>query len=108
MAGRKILRHRIQQGDIAVLALELAAARASGEISTTDLKNYMMDKYKPTEGDAIPTAKGLVPLFDQIVGNLVSNRSTGTSMFKLGYASYTGTGIKITSAGRSFLETVPR
>ena len=43
MANRKIKRHRIQQGDIAVLALELAAARASGFISTTELKNFMMD-----------------------------------------------------------------
>ncbi|MDZ4109019.1 MAG: hypothetical protein U1E18_05380 [Brevundimonas sp.] len=108
MPPRKIHRHRIQQGDIAVLALELAAARSSGEISTTDLKNYMMDKFKPTKGDAIPTAKGVVPLFDQIVGNLVSNRSMPTSMFKLGYAVYTGTGIKITQDGRDFLATVPR
>lgn len=108
MPLRKIHRHRIQQGDIAVLALELAAARTSGEISTTDLKNYMMDKFKPTEGDAVPTAKGLVPLFDQIVGNLVSNRRTQTSMFRLGYATYTGTGIRITQAGREFLDTAPR
>lgn len=108
MAHRRILRHRIQQGDIAVLALELAAARSNGEISTTDLKNYMMDKFKPTQGDAVPTAKGLVPLFDQIVGNLVSNRSTANSMFQKGYATYTGDGIKITQAGRDFLETTPR
>lgn len=108
MPLRKIIRNRIQQGDIAVLALELAAARASGEISTTDLKNFMMDKFKPTEGDAEPTANGVTPLFDQIIGNLVSNRSTPTSMFRLGYATYTGSGIRITPAGRTFLTTVPR
>jgi len=108
MPPRKIHRHRIQQGDIAVLALELAAARSSGFISTTDLKKFMMDKFKPSEGDAEPTAKGEVPLFDQIVGNLVSNRSTLTSMFKLGYATYPGDGIQITQLGRKFLDTVPR
>jgi hypothetical protein len=108
MALRKIKRHRIQQGDIAVLALELAAARSSSEISTTDLKNFLMDKFKPTEGDAVPTANGVTPLFDQIIGNLVSNRSTPTSMFKLGYATYTGHGIRITQAGREFLASVPR
>jgi len=108
MPLRKILKNRIQQGDIAVLALELAAARGNGFISTTELKEFMIAKYKPTEGDAIPTAKGLVPLFDQIVGNLVSNRSTGTSMFKLGYATYPGDGIRITDKGREFLKTVPR
>ena len=108
MALRKIIRKRIQQGDIAVLALELAAARVSGEISTTDLKNFMIDKFKPTEGDAIPTANGVTPLFDQIIGNLVSNRQTATSMFKLGYATYTGSGIKITAVGRAFLASVPR
>jgi hypothetical protein len=108
MPLRKIRRHRIQQGDIAVLALELAAARSSGAITTTELKNFMIDKFKPTEGDAIATAKGLVPLFDQIVGNLISNRSTATSMFKKGYAKYTGDGIEIHAQGRAFLNTVPR
>lgn len=108
MTRRKIKRHRIQQGDIAVLALELAAARSSGEISTTDLKGFMIDKFKPTEGDAIPTANGVTPLFDQIIGNLVSNRGTPTSMFRHGYATYTGEGIRITQAGREFLAKVPR
>lgn len=108
MPPRRIIRHRIQQGDIAVLALELAAARSSGQISTTALKEFMIDKFKPTEEDALPTANGHTPLFDQIIGNLVSNRSTATSMFSLGYAEYTGDGIAITQAGRDFLETVPR
>ncbi|MCC4293384.1 hypothetical protein [Brevundimonas aurantiaca] len=108
MQPRKILRTRIQQGDIAVLALELAAQRANGTISTTALKKFLIDKFKPTEGDAIPTANGYTPLFDQIVGNLVSNRKTPTSMFAKGYASYTGHGIQITQAGRDFLKTVPR
>lgn len=108
MTLRKIKRHRIQQGDIAVLALELAAARNSGRISTTDLKDFMLDKYKPTQGDAVPTANGVTPLFDQIIGNLVSNRSTKTSMFRMGYATYDGDVIEITQAGRDFLDTVPR
>lgn len=108
MPKRKIIRNRIQQGDIAVLALELAAARADGTIGTTALKSYLIDKFKPTEEDAVPTAKGTVPLFDQIIGNLISNRSTSTSMFKMGYAEYTGDGFKITDAGLAFLETVPR
>lgn len=108
MPLRKIKRHRIQQGDIAVLALELAAARQSGQISTTALKAFMIDKFKPTEEDAVPTANGHTPLFDQIIGNLISNRSTATSMFSMGYAEYTGDGIAITDDGRAFLERVPR
>jgi len=108
MPLRKIKRHRIQQGDIAVLALELAAARQNGRISTTALKAFMIDKFKPTEEDAVPTANGHTPLFDQIIGNLISNRGTPTSMFSKGYAVYTGDGIEITHAGREFLGTVPR
>ncbi len=108
MPRRKILRHRIQQGDIAVLALELAAARANGKISTAALKAFMIDKFKPTAGDAVPTANGHTPLFDQIIGNLVCNRGTPTSMFSMGYATYTGDEIEITDAGRAFLDTVPR
>lgn len=108
MAPRRIIRNRIQQGDIAVLALELAAARANSTISTTRLKEFLIDKFKPTAEDAIPTANGYTPLFDQVVGNLISNRRTPTSMFSMGYAKYTGDGIEITSAGRAFLESVPR
>lgn len=108
MPPRKIIRNRIQQGDIAVLALELAANRANGTISTTALKNFMIDKFKPIAEDAVPTANGHTPLFDQIIGNLVSNRKTPSSMFAKGYATYTGTGIQITNAGRAFLDTVPR
>lgn len=108
MALRKIQRHRIQQGDIAILALELAAARQSGHITTTALKNFLIDKFKPTEGDAVPTARGDVPLFDQIIGNLISNRKTPTSMFSMGYAKYEDDGIAITALGRNFLKSVPR
>ncbi|MCA0368978.1 MAG: hypothetical protein LCH57_13115 [Proteobacteria bacterium] len=108
MAPRRIIRNRIQQGDIAVLALELAANRANGTISTTALKKFLEDKFKPTAEDAVPIANGHDTLFDQIVRNLVSNRNTPTSMFSKGYAIYTGNGIQITGSGRTFLNTVPR
>jgi len=105
---RRIMRTRIQQGDIAILALEIASRRAGGHISTTALKSFMIHKFKPTAGDAVPNARGHVALFDQIIGNLVSNRSKPQSMFTLGYATYSGNGIQITQAGRDFLLTVPR
>lgn len=108
MSKRAIKRHRIQQGDICILALELAAARKTRWIGTTDLKNFMMDKFKPTEGDALPTANGHTPLFDQIVGNLISNRGTPRSMFRMGYADYVNGGIKITDKGLALLATIPR
>lgn len=105
---RRIIRNRIQQGDIALLALELAASRPGGRISTTRLKRFLIDKFKPTDEDAVPTANGYTPLFDQLIGNLISNRSTPTSMFRMEYAVYTGNGIEITSDGRRLLETLPR
>lgn len=108
MGLRKIYRQRIQQGDIVVLALELAAARKNGHIPTVDLRRFMEDKFKPTEGDAVPIAGRDDPLFHQIVRNLVSNRSSKTSMFSKGYANYLNDGIEITPEGLAFLETVPR
>lgn len=108
MTLRRLYRRRIQQGDVTVLALELAAARQNGHISTTALKAFMMDKFKPTEEDAIPTANGHTPLFDQIVSNIISNRKMPNSMFSKGYAEYVNDGIRITPKGRDFLEAVPR
>ena len=45
--------------------------------------------------------------FSQKVRNLISHRDTRTSMFTRGYAEYTGDGIRITDAGRAFLDQVP-
>lgn len=104
---RKILRTRIQQGDIAVLALELAAEKPGGRITTTELKRLMIAKFKPTGGDAVLTARG-VSRFDQVVGNLISNRPTPRSIISMGYAIRTADGFQITPAGRTFLSTVPR
>ncbi len=109
MALRKIDRLRIQQGDIVVLALELAAARKNGYISTSDLKAAMASKFKPTAGDAVLIAGGDEPLFHQIVRNLISNRNKSSrSMFQMGYANYINEGIEITQLGRQFLDSVPR
>lgn len=107
MPPRRIMRTRIQQGDIVVLALEWAAARPGGRITTAELKRLMLAKFKPTGADAILTPNG-VPRFDQVVGNLISNRPTPRSMISMGYARRTPNGFEITAAGRAFLDTVPR
>jgi hypothetical protein len=107
MPPRRIIRARIQQGDIVVLALEWAAARHGGRISTRELKRLMIEKFKPTGADAILTPNG-VTRFDQVVGNLISNRPTHRSMISMGYATRTPDGFAITPAGRAFLDTVPR
>lgn len=107
MAPRRILRNRIQQGDIVVLALEWASVRPGGRITTAELKRLMIAKFKPTGADAILTPNG-VPRFDQVVGNLISNRPTPRSMLSMGYARRTADGFEITAAGRAFLNTVPR
>jgi hypothetical protein len=101
------MRSRIQQGDIVVLALEWASVRPGGSISTAELKRLMIAKFKPTGADAILTPKG-VTRFDQVVGNLISNRPTPRSMISMGYATRTTDGFAITAAGRAFLNTVPR
>jgi len=101
------MRGRIQQGDIVVLALEWASTRPGGRISTAELKRLMMAKFKPTGADSVLTPNG-VPRFDQVVGNLISNRPTARSMITMGYATRTADGFEITPAGRAFLDTVPR
>jgi hypothetical protein len=106
MPARRVRHDRLLQGDIVVVAMEIALQRG-GAISTADLKSIMRKKYRPSGIDAQINANGQMN-FDQIVGNLVSNRTKGPNMFKLGYSRRTTDGFALTDKGRAFLATLPR
>ena len=98
---------RIKERHLVIPALRCAVARQTGEITTADLIVELEAEFQPEGRDAEILESRQDTYFSQKVRNLVSHRTTSTSMFKKGYAEYTGEGIKITRAGRAFLDQVP-
>jgi hypothetical protein len=98
---------RIRERDLVVPTLRATANSPSGEISTTDLIEELEELFQPEGQDAEILEGSHDSYFSQKVRNLISHRDTQTSMFERGYAEYTGDGIKITDAGRDFLDQVP-
>jgi hypothetical protein len=78
-----------------------------GYVSTADLITDLEAEFQPEGQDAQILDGRHDTYFSQKVRNLVSHRETSTSMFRKGYAEYTGDGIRITDAGRAFLDQVP-
>lgn len=99
---------RIRERDLIIPALRAAAA-AGGEIQMTALIEQMIDQFEPDGEDAEIIQGRNDSKFSQKVRNLVSHRETSTSMFSRGYATYHSEteSIRITDAGRSFLDQVP-
>ncbi len=97
---------RIRERDLVIPALRVAVARG-GYISTTDLIVELESEFQPEGQDAEILDGRHDTHFSQKVRNLVSHRTNSTSVFRRGYADYTGDGIKITEAGRIFLDQVP-
>lgn len=102
-----IMAGRVRERDLIVPALRAAADRQNGYISTADLIPAMEQEFEPEGLDAEILADRSDTYFSQKVRNLVSHRDTRTSMFRKGYAEYTGDGIRITDAGRAFLDQMP-
>jgi hypothetical protein len=98
---------RIRERDLTIPALRAAAARASGHISTAELINELTEEFEPQGEDAEILAGRNDSKFTQIVRNLVSHRESSRSIFSRGYAVYEEDGIRITEAGRQFLDQVP-
>jgi hypothetical protein len=98
---------RIRERDLIIPALRAAEARPGGYIATADLIGVLEDEFQPEGEDAEILDGRQDSHFSQKVRNLVSHRNSSTSMFRKGYAEYTGDGIRMTEAGRLFLAQVP-
>jgi len=98
---------RITESELAIPALRIAAGRTGGYISTTDLIVELTEWFEPDGEDAEILDGRADTKFSQKVRNLIPHRDGRKTIFTLGYAEYTGDGIKITDAGRLFLKSLP-
>ena len=101
---------RIRERDLVIPALGAAAATQNGEITMTDLIDELTAVFQPAGQDAEILDGRNDTHFSQKVRNLVSHRTGPNSMFSKGYATYHPETelIRITDAGRAFLEQVPQ
>jgi hypothetical protein len=100
---------RVRERDLIIPALRAAAAEANGEIQMTKLIEQLAEEFEPQGEDAEIIQGRQDSKFSQKVRNLVSHRDSSTSMFTKGYALHLpeSESIRITDAGRSFLDQVP-
>jgi hypothetical protein len=98
---------RTSESEIAIAALRIAGSRPNGEVSTHLLKQMIPDYINLTPGDLNPSpTRPNEQMWHQIVGNIISHRENEGNIIGDGYADYTGTGIRITQAGRLYLRSL--
>lgn len=95
---------RVTEAQLTVPTLELAELRPDGYISTSDLIVELGRIFHPSGQDAAILDSRSDTYFSQKVRNMISHRTTPGSFIAQGLAEYTGDGIRITDAGRAFLE----
>lgn len=100
--ARIIDENSIQQADITVLALEIASQQPDRWIAMSDLKRVLLNKFNQLPKDGEKSS------LDQVIGNIVCNRRTKSSMFSRGYARYVRGGIEVTQAGVDLIDLLPR
>ncbi|MGF1552370.1 MAG: hypothetical protein ACFBWO_07700 [Paracoccaceae bacterium] len=100
---------RIRERDLIIPALEAAAARPDGKITTSDLIVELTNIFQPEGQDSEILDGRRDTYFSQKVRNLISHKNSSTSMFAKGYAEHIPEeeAIRITDAGRAFLNQVP-
>ncbi len=98
---------RTSESEFAIAALRIAAQRPGGEVTTETLKENIPDYIELTPGDLEPSdTRPNEKMYQQIVGNIVSHRrESEENIIFAGYAEYTGSGIRITEAGRAYLKS---
>jgi hypothetical protein len=101
--------NRTSEAEISIAALMVARDRPTGWVSTSQLKKLIPEYTKLTEDDLQDslTREG-EQLWHQIVGNIISHRTTEGNIIAEGYAIYERRGIQITDAGKAYLERMKR
>jgi hypothetical protein len=94
------------EAQLRIAMLQALANSASGFMTVSDLIAEMEDKFKPEGKDATILANRSDTHFSQKVRNVVSHRSTSTSIIKRGFVIYhkQREGLELTEAGAAYLK----
>jgi hypothetical protein len=91
---------RLREPEARVLALKIASGEPNREASTSLIKERIPEyrDLSPTDLEPSPTRTN-ERRWQQVVGNVISHRESGTSIFHKGYAVRTEDGIRLTDSG---------
>jgi len=102
-----VVKRRTSENEMRIAALQVAAGKPDGRVTTRQLKSEV-DRYVTlTIEDRIHSeTRPNEAMYQQMIGNIVSHRGAKNNIFAKGGAIYTGDGIQITDAGRHHLRTL--
>ena len=101
----KTKNNRTPESEMRIAALRVAQARPSGYASTTHIKKAVHKYVDLTPEDHTPSkTRDGEPLYCQIVGNVICHQDGSRSLFKRGLAIREEDGLRITDAGRAYLD----
>lgn len=98
---------RLREPEARLIALKIAS-QCKGLTATTEyIKQHATRYFHPSEFDLLPsTSRSGEQHWQQIIGNIVSHRSTSKSLFTLGYAIRADRGLTVTKAGLAYLKSI--
>lgn len=101
--------NRTGEPEISIAALEVARGRPGGWVSISQLKQMIPQyvKLTPEDLEDSPTREH-EQLWHQIVGNIVSHRTTPGNIIAEGFVDYIDNGLRITPAGLAHLKHLGR
>lgn len=107
MATKKVAAtKKLREPEARLLALRIAATFPNHEATTTQIKELLPDYRELTPADLIPSQKRDGEcMWQQIVGNVISHKTSSTSLFSQGLAVRTQDGIRVTDKGVTLLKT---
>lgn len=98
---------RLREPEARILALKIASTQPNGQATTTYIKEHIPLFTPLTKQDLEPSpTRANEKKWQQVVGNVVSHKRQGVSIFSLGYAVRTDNGIRITENGLSYLTDI--
>jgi len=101
------LKGRLREPEARILTLKIASTCPNGRALTSYIKEHIPLFVPLTKQDLeqSPSRKN-EKKWQQVVGNVISHKGQGTSLFSLGYAVRIDDGIRVTDNGRSFLSDI--
>jgi hypothetical protein len=97
----------LRESEARILALRIAATFPNNEATTAQIKEQIPNYVSFTSIDLEPSeTRSNENRWQQVVGNVISHKASGTSIFTKGYAIRTDDGIIITQVGLDFLDSL--
>jgi len=103
----KTITKRTPEAVVSIAVLCLADNQRSGSITIAELRKQLPTYIRLGDEDLLPSpSRKKEDRWEQVLRNVISHRTSKSSIFKRGYATYGGSAVKITQAGRDYLKAI--